>query len=131
VPDAGHLVPHAVDHVEVVAVRAQHGRPGVVHDVDEVVGGKPVVDRHQHRAGLGDGIERLELRVGVRRDGGDPVTRLDAQPLQRGRPPVAAVEELLVGQPEAAVDDRLAGAVQSAGAAGEVQRRQRCFHRSA
>ena len=62
---------------------------------------------------------------------GDPVALPDAERLQGARPAVAAVEELLVGEPQVAVDDGLAGTVQAAGAAGELKRRQRCFHRTA
>jgi len=48
--------------------------------------------------------------------------------LQRRGPAVAPIEELPVGQPEIAVDDRLPVCVQPAGTAGEVQRRQWRFH---
>ncbi len=52
----------------------------------------------------------------------------DAQLLQRRRPAIAAIKELLVGQPQATVDHSLAETVQTAGPAGEVKRRQGRFH---
>ena len=57
-----------------------------------------------------------------------PVSRLDTELLQRGRPVIAAVEELLVGKPEVAVHDGFPSAVQPTGATGELKGRQRCFH---
>ena len=128
VPHAGHLVADRVDRVQVVAVHAEHRGTRVVDHVDEVFRGEPVVHRHEHRAELRHRVERLELRVRVRRDRGDPVALADAERLQGARPAVAAVEELLVGEPEVAVDDGLARAVQAAGAAGELKRGQRRFH---
>ena len=89
---------------------------------------EPVVDRHQHRADLRHGVERLELRVRVRRDVRHPVAWLHAEPLQRRRPAVAAIEELRVGQPQVAIDHRLASGVQPARAASELQRREWRFH---
>ena len=128
VPHAGHLVADRVDRVQVVAVHAEHRGTRVVDHVDEVFRGEPVVHRHEHGAELRHRVERLELRVRVRRDRGDPVALADAERLQGARPAVAAVEELLVGEPEVAVDDGLARAVQAAGAAGELKRGQRRFH---
>jgi hypothetical protein len=37
----------------------------------------------QHRADAGDAEIELEMAVGVPGDGADPVTELDAQPLER------------------------------------------------
>ena len=71
--DVGNLVADAVDGVQVVGVRAHDPRAAVVDDVREVVGDQAVVDRHEHRADLRHGVERLELRVGVRRDVRDAI----------------------------------------------------------
>ena len=106
--DAAELVADAVDGVEVIGVDAQDLGARVRGDVDEVVGGQAVVDRHEHRADLRHGVERLELLVRVRRDVGDTVALLHAHPLQGRRPAVAAIEELLVGEAQVAVDDGLA-----------------------
>ena len=130
-PDARHLVADPVDRIEVVAVRTEHCRARVVHHVDEVVRRQPVVHRHEYRAELRHRVERLQLRVGVRRDGGDAVPLLHAERCQRGGPAVAPVEELLVGEPQVTIDDGFAPAMQATGAAGELKRRQRCFHNSA
>src|SRR5260370_27511863 len=82
---------NAIDAVEVILGCADHGRPRVLDDVGEVIGGQPVVYRHQHRADLGHGVKRLELLVDVRGDVGDSVALANASPLARGRPAVAAV----------------------------------------
>ena len=124
----GHPVADAVHRRQVLLGHAEHGGAGVVHDVDEVLRGQPVVDRHQDGAELRHRVEGLQLRVRVRRDRGHPVALRHAEPLQRRGPAVAAIEELPVGQPEITVDDRLPVCVQPAGTAGEVQRRQRRFH---
>src|SRR5438046_303939 len=50
-------------------------------------------------------------------------------PLEGGRPAVAAVEELLVGEPQIPVDDRLALWMQAAGPTHELERRERRLHR--
>ena len=83
-------------------------RAAVVDDVVEIVGDQAIVDRHQHRADLRHGVVRFQLRVRVRRDVGDAVALPHAQRLQRRRPAVAAIEELLIGEPQFAVDDGLA-----------------------
>ena len=68
---------------QIVGVGADHGGAAVVDQVLELLGGQPEVDRHQHRADLRHGVERLELRVGVGRDVGDAVALDDAEGLQR------------------------------------------------
>ncbi len=109
-------------------VRAHDARAAVVDDVGEVVGVEPVVDRDEHGTELRDRIERFELRVGVRCDVGDPVALADPKPLQRRRPFVGACSELLVGQPQVAVDHGFAVGVEVASAAHEVERRERGAH---
>src|SRR5206468_11036304 len=99
-------------------------------DVGEIAGREPVVDWHHNRADLRHRVERLQLRVRVRRDVGDAIARLDAEPLQRGRPPIAPVEELLVAEMQAAVDDRFAAPVERPRPACEFQRREWDFHES-
>ena len=110
-----------IDGLEVVLVRAHDRRARVLDDVGELVRAQPVVDRHEDRADLRHGVKRLELRVRVRRDVGDAIARLDAERLQRGGPPVAAIEELRVGKPQVAVDDRFAIGVQRAGRGGQTR----------
>ena len=122
------LVPNAVDGVEVIRVDAHHLCPRVPGDIDEVLGGQAVVDRHQDSADLGHRIEGFELLVGVRRDVCDPVALLHPHRLQRRRPAVAAIQELLVGQPQIAVDDRLTIAVELPCPSREVERSERGLH---
>ncbi len=121
--DARQLRADAVEALEIIGVRADDGRAGVVDDVLELTGAQAIVDRHEHGADLRDGVERLELRVGVRRDVRDAVAARDAERLQRRRPAVAPIEELRVGEPQRAVDERLALRVQRARAPRELQRR--------
>src|SRR5206468_3300949 len=99
-------------------------------DVGEIAGREPVVDWHHNRADLRHRVERLQLRVRVRRDVGDAIARLDAEALQRRGPPVAAVEELLVAETQAAIDDGFAVPVQGPRPARELQRREWDFHES-
>ncbi len=127
-PDPGQLRPNAIDGFEIVFVGADDGRTRMTDDVGEVVDAEAIVDRHQHRADLRDGIERFKLCVGVRRDVGDTVARSDAESLQRRGPAIAAGEELLVRQPKIAVDDRLAIGIQGSCTACEFKRRERHFH---
>src|SRR6266852_3766393 len=127
--DVTQSLANAIDAVEVILGCADHGCPRVLDDIGEVIGGQPVVDRHQHRADLGHGVKRLELLVDVRGDVCDSVALANAHPLERGGPAVAAVEELLVGKPEVAVDDRLTLWMQASSPAYELEWRERCLHR--
>jgi hypothetical protein len=130
VPYVGQPAADLVHLVEVVPVYAQHAGPGVVDDVAEVLAGQPVVQRHQHGAQLRYRVERGQLGVRVRGDRGHPVTGPDAEALQRRRPPVAAVEELFVAEPQVAVQHGQPAAVQPPGAAGEIEGGQRRFHKA-
>ena len=117
-----------IDGVEIVAVDAKHARAAVVDDVDEIVGGQPIVDRNEHRADLRHGVERLKLRMRVGRDIGDAVARLDPHLLQRGGPAIAAVKELRIGEPEIAVDDSFPVGIEPARASRKFHWRQGDFH---
>ena len=121
-------LPHAVDRLQVVGMRADHLRAAVPDDVGDLVRGEPEVDGNEHRPDLRHGVERLELRVRVRRDVGHAVAPGHAEPLEGGRPAVAAREELRVGEPGRAVHDRLAIRIQGAGAAQELQRGEGRLH---
>src|SRR5205823_13882734 len=111
--DAGQLVADAVDRLEVVLVRAHDACAAVVDDVGEIVRGKAEVDRHEDGPDLRDRIERLELRMRIRRDVDDAVALLDTERLQRGRPAIAALEEVAVREALVAVDDSLARRIQA------------------
>ena len=68
--------PDPIDRVEVVGVRRRRTvAPQWLMMYCEVVRRQPVVDRHEHRADLRNGVERLELRVRVRRDVRDAIAR--------------------------------------------------------
>ncbi len=71
-----------VDRRKVIGAGAHHLRAAVLNQVTEVVRDQPEIDRHEHRADLRHGVERLELRVRVRRDVGDAIALPDAKPLQ-------------------------------------------------
>ena len=94
----GHLRADAVHGVEVVGMHADHARAAVLENIGEVVRGEAEVDGHDHGADLRHRVEGLQMRVGVRRDGGHAVARLHAQLLQGGGPAVAALKELAVGE---------------------------------
>jgi len=49
--------------------------------------------------------------VGIRRDIGDAIALLDAQPLQCRGPAIAAAEKLRVGESQIAVNDRLTASI--------------------
>jgi hypothetical protein len=58
----------------------------------------------------------------IRRDVDDPVALLDTERLQRGRPAIAALEEVAVREALGAVDDGLARRIQATRAPGELER---------
>src|SRR5438445_4404871 len=128
--DARKAVANALQAAEILLSGADDGCSGMVDDVSEVVSRQSIVDRHEDRAYLRHGVERFQLLSDVGRDVGDAIARGDAQPLEHGRPPVATLEELLVGQPQVAVDDGLALRVQSSSPSHELERRERRLHKS-
>src|SRR4029079_5844635 len=107
---------------------AKHLRPGMVGDVNEVVRREPEVDGHQHRSHLRHCVERLELLMHIPRDIGDPVALHHPHRLQRRRPPIAPVEELLVGQSQITIDHPQPTSIQLARTPGELEGTQGGFH---
>ncbi len=86
----GHKVLHARPlgangvHVgKVVRVGAHNARAAMFQDVGKVSRREPEVDRHRDCADLRHGIVGLQMRMGVRRDHGHPVSPADAEPLKR------------------------------------------------
>ncbi len=122
------LAADAVYRPEIVRVRTNDARPRVIDDEGEIIRCQAVVDRYQHRTDLRHCIKRLQLRVRIRRNVDDPVALLHAECLQRRRPPIAPVEELLVGQALLTVDDRFAARVQTPRAPRELERCERNLH---
>ena len=57
----------------------------MVHDVLELLGEQPDVERVQHRADAGHREVGLEVLLDVPRERADAVAGLDPEPLQRGR----------------------------------------------
>src|SRR5260370_39263189 len=92
--------------------------------------GEAIVDRDRAPADLRHGVERFELLVHVRSDVGDPITLLHPHPLQRRRPAIAPIEELLVGEAEVSVHDCLPVPVKLPRASRELQGCQRGLHAS-
>ena len=80
-------------------MRADHLRAAMIDNVFEIFRQQTVVDRHKHRAHLGHGVVSFKMGMRVRRNIGNAVALADAHPLQGGRPPIAAFEELRVTQP--------------------------------
>ena len=66
----------------------------VVHDVLELLGEQPDVQRVEHRADARHREVGLEVLLDVPRERADTVTGLDAEPLQRGREPLDAIPHL-------------------------------------
>jgi hypothetical protein len=66
----------------------------------------------------------------IRRDVDDAVALLDTERLQRGRPAIAALEEVAVREALGAVDDGLARRVQATSAPGELERGKGNFQRT-
>src|SRR5437016_691097 len=66
--------------------------------------------------------------MGIGGNVGDTVSLPHSQPLQGRRPAVAPLEELPIGQPQIIVDDGLSVWIETACAAGKLQRSQRDFH---
>jgi hypothetical protein len=69
------------------------------------------------------------MTMRVRRDYGDPVARPNSKPLEGGRGPVAAIEELFIRQTQGAIDDRGTVSVEAPRPAGKIQRSEGYFHR--
>jgi len=122
------LAANRVHRVQVIRMRAHDLGSAVLDEVREVGRGQAVVDGHDHGADLGDGVERLELGVRVGRDVGDTIAGAHAELLQRGRPAVAALEELTVREAQVPVDDGLTFRVEPARAPRELEGREREFH---
>ena len=121
--------PNRIDGVQVVAVGAHHRGAAVLDEVAELLGDQPVVDRHEHGPELRDRVERRQQRVRIRSDVGDPIALPHAQRLEDRRPPIAALAEGVVGPAQGAIHHRLSAGIQAPGAAHELERRQRRFHR--
>ena len=126
--DAGQIVPDPVDGREVVRVDADHPCAAVVNDVPEICRLQPEVDGHEHRSYLGNRMEGLELRMGIGRDVGDPVSLADPEPLKRRRPPIATRQKLPVRKPQVTVDDGFAIRIEPPGAARVLDGSQWGFH---
>jgi hypothetical protein len=60
--------------------------------------------------------------VRIRRNVDDAVARLDTERLQRGRPAIAALEEVAVRKALVAIDDGLARRIQATRAPGKLER---------
>ena len=103
-------------------------RAAVIDEVNEVVRCQAVINRHEHGADLGHGIKRFELAVSIWRDISGAIAFRDAECLQNRRPTIAAIEKLFVSQPQIAVDNGFAGAVQLARAARKFDWGERSLH---
>jgi hypothetical protein len=109
-------------------MHAQDLGPAVVREIDEVVGDQTIVQRDDDRAELRHGVILLEVLMGVRRERGHTVALPDPELCQGGRPLVATLTEFCIRQPQLTINDGLAGAMQLARPAQEVERSERGFH---
>src|SRR3569833_4174515 len=121
-------MPDRVHRVYEIGMHAHDLRAAVREEVHEIFRRQPVVERHDDRADLRDGVVLLEMLVRVECDGGDTIAQADAKSLQRGRPAIASGTEFGVREAVIAIHHGLVCGVQLAGAAEEVERGQRSFH---
>jgi hypothetical protein len=106
--DVRHIGANAIDRIEIRAVGAHHRRATVSDQVAKIIRDESVIRGDQHRPEHRDGVVRLEMGVGIRRDIDDAVARPDAGRLKVRCPTLASGEELLVGEADVAVHDGLA-----------------------
>ena len=57
---------NAVDGGKILVVHTDHARTTMVDEINEVVRGQAIIQRHKHSADLRHRIKRFELRVSVR-----------------------------------------------------------------
>ncbi len=62
-----------------------------------MLGKQPQVERVEHGTHARDGVVQLEVSVVVEGEGGDPVARFDAEPLQGPGEPIDPLDQLGVG----------------------------------
>jgi hypothetical protein len=92
--DAGEVGRQLRQHRHECAVDDHDAVLGVVHDVGELFGEEPDVERVQHATDAGDREVRLEVLLRVPREGRDAVTRLDAETAQGGGQPIDPARDL-------------------------------------
>ena len=78
----------------------------MLHDVGQLVGGQPGVQRHQHSARCGQRGERLEVAVPVGRQQSDAIPWSHSERHQAGGEAVAPFGELGIVHDALAVDHR-------------------------
>ena len=102
---------NAIDGIQIIAVSAHHACATVIDDVGKIGRRQPEVDRHDDGADLRHGVVALQMAMCVGGNVGHPVARLNAKGLQGGRPAIAALEELGIGEAQITVNNGLAAAV--------------------
>jgi hypothetical protein len=100
----------------------------MLNQIRKIIRRQSIVDWHQDRADLRDGIKRFELSVCVGRDVSNTITFPHTERLQSIGPTITSVEKLFVVQSQIAVHDSIAFGVELAGAAGKFERTERRFH---
>src|SRR5205085_8728698 len=87
------------------------------------------IDWHKHRTKLRNGVERLQLRMRVGCDVRDAIAVPNSElVLEYLRPPIAAIEELVVGKTEVTVNHCFTLSIQSARPSREFHGCQCEFH---
>src|ERR1041384_3600943 len=109
-------------------MRADDLRAAVINQISKVVRSQSEINGDQHGANLRHRIKRFELRVRIRRDVSHAISLPDTELQQTRGPAIAAIQKLLVRQPQSAINHRFAIAVELASAASKVQRSKRRFH---
>ena len=111
-----------------LGVDHHHAGFGVLEDVLEVGGDQAVVDRDDHGADRGGGVEGLEELVAVGRDDRHAVALADAHRGERVGLLVDPLAELPPGEAPVAVDDGFGLGEQLGRAAQKIVDEQRDFH---
>lgn len=124
----GHLLTNRIHRIEVIRMHTDNAGAAVVQDVGEVGCREAEIDRYNHRPNLRHSVEGLQMRVRVWRDGGNALSSLHPELLQCRRPAVAALKEFAIGKALFSIDHGFTICIKPAGAAGEVEGRERGFH---
>jgi hypothetical protein len=109
------------------AVGDHRGRGAVVDDAGDLVLVQPPVDRHAHRAELGQREVRLDVLDAVARHHGDALAAREAQLLEPARDPTATPRELAERARARSVAHGLGAGVQPSAAPQQVRDQHRAI----
>ena len=126
--DGGNRAADRIDEVGELGVDHHHASLGVLEDVFEVGGDQAVVDRDDHSADRGGGVEGFEELVAVGGDDRDAVALAEAHRGEGVGLLVDPLAEFSPGEASLAVDDGFGLGEQLGRAAQKIVDEQRDFH---